>query len=55
MTIKIQAYQKHGIKSDKVEDEFEFCCWDDLFKWLAKFSNLHKCSDCTTKQEKVPK
>jgi len=51
MTIKIQAYQKFGVKSNKIEDEFEFCCWTDLKKWLDSFPNLHSCKKCV-KQEK---
>lgn len=50
MTIEIKAYQKHGKISDKLEDEFKFCCWDDLYKWLKKFHKLHKCDEC--KKEK---
>ncbi len=46
MTIKIQAYQSNGIKTDEVIDEFEFCCWDKLFKWLKKYKELHKCPKC---------
>lgn len=46
MTIKIQAYQKNGIKSDKIEEEFEFCCWEKLKRWLDGFSELHTCKNC---------
>ena len=49
MTIKIQAYQKQGIKSDKIEDEFEFCCWEDLKKWLGRFPILYGCPKCSPK------
>ena len=45
MTIKIQAFQKRGIKTDKCIDEFEFCCWDKLLHWLNK-SAAHKCPKC---------
>jgi len=43
MTLKLQAYQSRGIKTDKIIDEFEFCCWEDLFRWLKAFASLHKC------------
>ena len=46
MTIKIQTYQRQGSKTDKVIDEFEFCCWVALKKWLDDFSSLHDCSEC---------
>ena len=46
MTIKIQAYQANGIKTDKIVDEFEFCCWDSLSKWLNGYAHLHKCPKC---------
>ncbi|MBE3128538.1 MAG: hypothetical protein IMZ60_02545 [Actinobacteria bacterium] len=46
MTIKIQAYQANGIKTDKLIDEYEFCCWEALYKWLEGFSSLHKCPKC---------
>ena len=49
MTIKIQAYQRNGIKSDKVEEEFEFCCWDELFRWLKGYKGLNKCPECMKK------
>jgi hypothetical protein len=45
MTIKIQAYQNKGIKTEHVVDEYEFCCWDSLYKWLQGFE-LHKCKEC---------
>ena len=46
MTIKIEAWQKKGIKQNKCIDKFEFCCWDKLFKWLQEF-NLHQCPKCS--------
>lgn len=46
MTIKIQAYQAGGIKTDRLVDEFEFCCWESLHQWLHNYSELHKCLDC---------
>lgn len=46
MTIKIQAYQKQGIKTDEVIDTFEFCCWDSLSKWLNSGFVLYKCPKC---------
>lgn len=49
MTIKIQAYQKHGIKCDELVNEFEFCCWKKLKEWLEGFSNVHACKDCSAK------
>ena len=52
MTIKIQAYQKFGVKSDKLEDEYEFCCWESLKKWLDGFSSHHKCKQCVKLGEK---
>jgi len=45
MTIRIQTYQSKGIKTDKLVDEFEFCCWDDLEKWLKRYT-LWKCPKC---------
>jgi len=53
MTIKIQAYQKRGIKTDKIESEFEFCCWDDLKKWMKGFEPLHKCPECKDKIKQI--
>jgi len=47
--IKIQAYQKRGIKTDKIEDEYEFCCWDHLYKWLGDWDGLNQCPDCIKK------
>jgi len=46
VTIKIQSYQKKGIKQDKLVEEWEFCCWETLFKWLAGYSELNKCPRC---------
>lgn len=46
MTIKIQAYQANGIKTDKIVDEFEFCCWESLNTWLNSGFILHKCPKC---------
>lgn len=46
MTIKIRAYQKNGIKTDELIDEYEFCCWDSLNKWLNSGFILHKCPEC---------
>ena len=46
MTIKIQAYQRQGFKTNSIIDEFEFCCWVALKKWLDNFSSLHDCSEC---------
>lgn len=52
MTIKIQVYQKQGIKSDKIEDEYEFCCWSALRNWLIGYrDNLYICKDCKIKQD----
>jgi hypothetical protein len=48
MTIKIQAYQKEGIKTNKIVDEYEFCCWDALNKWLNSGFVLYKCPECNT-------
>lgn len=50
--IKIQAYQIKGIKTDKVEDEFEFCCWQSLYNWLNGFKKLHKCPICNSQEQK---
>jgi len=44
--IKIQSYQKHGIKTDEISEEFEFCCWDNLYKWLKSWKLLNKCPEC---------
>jgi len=50
MTIKIQAYQRYGEKTDDLVDEFEFCCWEDLHQWLHHFKELHKCKVCQEKK-----
>lgn len=55
MTIKIQAYQTRGIKTNKIVDEFEFCCWQSLADWLNSGFILHKCPECKSKQLKQPK
>ena len=53
MTIKIQAFQSEGIKTDKCIDKFEFCCWVELYKWLQGYGkNLHKCPKCKVKDKK---
>ena len=46
MTIRIRAHQSKGIKTEEIVDSYEFCCWEDLFKWLKKFPELHKCPKC---------
>ncbi len=47
MTIKIQAFQKFGIKSDKCEGEFTFCCWEQLKQWInGPNLRVHKCPKC---------
>ena len=51
MTIKIQAFQRQGIKSDKCEDRYEFCCWEALHQWLHRFARLNKCLKCKAKKE----
>jgi len=48
MTIIIKAYQVKGIKSDKLENEFEFCCWDSLERWLKEWE-LYSCPKCQKK------
>lgn len=50
MTIKIKAYQKYGIKTNELVDEFEFCCWEKLKEWLDGFSTLHSCSSKPNKE-----
>ncbi len=50
MTIKIKAYQKYGIKTKELIDEFEFCCWESLKNWLNGFPLVHKCPDCKKKK-----
>ena len=47
MVLKIQAFQKYGIKTDKCVEEFEFCCWDSLSKWLEGYTQLNKCPKCS--------
>ncbi len=54
MTIKIQAYQKYGIKTKELVDEYEFCCWQYLLNWLKGFGELNKCSKCI-KRSKIGK
>lgn len=39
--IVVQAYQKYGEPTEDYE-QFEFCCWKDLFNWLSGFK-LYKC------------
>ncbi len=46
MTIKIQAFQRCGVKTDKCIDTFEFCCWTKLHTWLHGYSKLHSCPEC---------
>ena len=47
MTIKIEAWQSLGIKTDKIIDRFEFCCWEDLNNWMNRPNiALHKCLKC---------
>ncbi len=46
MTIRVYAHQKCGIKTDRVVNDYEFCCWDKLGKWLKKYSGLNKCPKC---------
>lgn len=46
MTIKIQAYQRQGNKTNELVDEFEFCCWENLHQWLHQFKTLHACPNC---------
>ena len=54
MTIKIEAWQSRGIKTDKCIDKFEFCCWDELDRWLHRPNIIpHKCPTC--KEIGVPK
>lgn len=52
MTLKIQAYQALGKKTDHIVDEYEFCCWDALFRWLQSYGqgNLHKCPKCKARK-----
>ena len=40
--IKVQAYERNGVQSDKVQEEFEFCCWINLEAWMDKY-NLYNC------------
>lgn len=45
--IKVIAYQNYNkpISEGDKPEEFEFCCWDALRRWLDKFS-LYKCKKC---------
>lgn len=53
MTIKIEAWQAQGIKTDHCVDKYEFCCWTQLLKWLQGWGeHLHKCPDCISKEVK---
>ena len=53
MTLKIQAFQSNGIKTELCQDKFEFCCWQELANWLKGYgTKLHKCPAC---KEKTPK
>ena len=49
--LKIKTYQKYGIKTDELVDEFEFCCWDDLKNWLDSFTGLNRCPECNAKAQ----
>ena len=50
--IKVQAYQSYGRKTANVQDEYEFCCWDALHKWLNKPNwKMHKCPECKEEME----
>ncbi len=51
MTILVKAFQKKGVSTQELEDEFTFCCWDDLKKWLDKFEP-HKCPKCKAHEER---
>ena len=50
MTIKIQAYQKFGVKTEEIVDEYEFCCWQDLYNWLSGYNGLNRCPKCKQKE-----
>ena len=54
MTLKIQAYQRQGKKCKELVDEYEFCCWDKLIKWLDGFSP-YKCKKCADKDTRTHK
>jgi len=54
MTIKVHVWQKYGISTDHVIEEYEFCCWQSLFDWMKRFS-LHQCPDCKKKESQNPK
>lgn len=49
MTIKIEAWQSMGIKKDKCIEKFEFCCWQELYDWLGRWSGLNRCPKCKEK------
>jgi hypothetical protein len=49
MTIKIEAWQSAGIKTDHKVEDYEFCCWQSLFDWLKGWSELNKCPACQCK------
>ena len=49
MTIKIEAFQAKGIKTNEVMDKYRFCCWEALYDWLSKHHELWKCPDCKKK------
>ncbi len=55
MTIKIKAYQRHGMKTEERIDEFEFCCWKELRVWLNGYPRLYDCSKCRSKKEAITK
>jgi len=48
MTIKIEAWQSEGVKTDECIDKYEFCCWSGLMRWLSTFTELNKCPACKT-------
>jgi hypothetical protein len=57
MTIKIEAWQSHGKKTDHCVDKYEFCCWESLKRWLEGFTPLNKCPKCEkrSKQKNIEK
>jgi len=49
MTIKLEAWQALGVKTNHCVDKFEFCCWQALLDWLNGYGSVHKCPKCQKK------
>lgn len=48
MKIIVYAYQEYG-KPIKKPKRYDFCCWQDLDKWLHSVTHLYGCEACEKK------